>query len=152
MSARRFEVAARWTDAETGVQLRCKFDGIVGRIIVELKTTRNADPNSLQMEREFYRLGYHRKAALYIDAYTAVMGHPPDMFVFVFVENTKFPRVSVRKVDPNSVEVATGRREYRQAIREIMDRDKDDNWLEDWELEETWFSLERALPEWEMVG
>lgn len=68
-----------WPNADTG-------------LIIDLKSTRNAEPSAFA--RDAIRLGYHRKAAWYIDAVKQVYGKPA-CFVMIAVESEPPHGVSV---------------------------------------------------------
>jgi PDDEXK-like domain of unknown function (DUF3799) len=79
------EVTALWTDADTGVDCRARFDWLrEDGLIVDLKTTRCAKPEAF--ERLAIEHRYHVQAAFYMEAYRRVTGNEPVGFAFVAVE------------------------------------------------------------------
>jgi hypothetical protein len=83
------ELSALWQDSETAMACKCRFDKLatVGAkpVIVELKTTKDAGPNSFG--KDLYSYGYAAQAAYYVDAHKIITGTDA-MHVFVAVENS----------------------------------------------------------------
>lgn len=130
------EVAMVWTDEETGRPMRAKLDRwLPDRLLTpELKTTDHA-LNMRQQQALWWRLGYHRKAAIYLDGLLAITGKTHAMpFVFVTVHPTR-PRVWVRWAQIDDPAVMIGRREYRQALVDIAACEASGEWREPFELE-----------------
>ena len=85
-----FERVIQWTDEETG--LRCKgiidrcADDVDGkRVLVDLKTTADANPHKFAATAA--RLGYHGQFAYYFDGMDA-SGEPVDRVVMIVVETS----------------------------------------------------------------
>lgn len=108
-----------WTDAETGVHCRARFDWlrnvVEGRrlIIPDYKTSRSAHPDKFARSAADY--GYHQQAAHYIDGAKALGLDPDPVFVFVVQEKTAPYVVSVIELDEHAVEM--GRDLNRVALR-----------------------------------
>jgi exodeoxyribonuclease VIII len=66
------EQAFFWKDAETGLMCRCKADWIIGSIVLDYKSTRDARLH--QFRRQVGGLRYHMRAAFYLDGIEAVIG------------------------------------------------------------------------------
>ena len=140
------EVAMLWTDEETRRPMRAKLDRWlpVLQLAPELKTTEHT-LSMRQQQALWWRFGYHRKAAIYLDGLLAITGKTHAMpFVFVTVHATH-PRVWVRWAQIDDPAVMIGRREYRQALRDIAACEASGEWREPFELE-TGRPLE--LPAW----
>lgn len=73
-----------WTDAETGIECKARFD-VVGPWLVDLKTTRDASPKGFQ--RAIATYGYHIQAAHYM-AGAIANGMEPRGFLFACVETS----------------------------------------------------------------
>ena len=121
----RTEQSLFWTDAQTGIELRCRpdywrDDGIV----VDVKTT--ADCSSYQFGKSALDFGYDRQAAIYWDGIEAVTGKAPTAFVFIAIEHTKTSGETY--VQCHNVEAETlmrGRERYRKALADLkMCREK----------------------------
>jgi len=82
---RDVEASIFWTDPETGVECRCRPDGILNNgVIVDVKTTKDAQPD--EFLRSIVKYRYHVQAAYYGDGYQAVFGKAPKGFAFIAVE------------------------------------------------------------------
>jgi hypothetical protein len=125
-----------WVDEETGRPMRAKLDRwLPDRLLApELKTTDHA-LSMRQQQALWWRLGYHRKAAVYLDGLLATTGKTHTLpFVFVTV-HPKRPRVWVRWAQIDDPAVMIGRREYRQALHDIASCEASGEWREPFELE-----------------
>ena len=67
------------------------------RVIVDLKTTRNAEPDAFL--RDAVRYGYHTSAAWYMRAVAAVTGEPVDAWLWLVVEKEPPYAVQVYQAD-----------------------------------------------------
>ncbi len=82
------EVSGYWTDAETGLSMRCRPDILdtTRRYIGSIKTGGFVAPGP-RLTRHHIGLGTLRQMAIEWDAYTAIEGHPPKIYVFIHVAN-----------------------------------------------------------------
>ncbi|MEV8149918.1 PD-(D/E)XK nuclease-like domain-containing protein [Arthrobacter sp. NPDC080073] len=87
---------------EDGQFLKCRPDAWHPTILVDLKTTRNADPNEFGKTAADY--GYHQSAAHYIDGVKAATGEELP-FPFVLVEKTEPYLVSVVSLDAEAINI-----------------------------------------------
>ena len=134
----RNEVSIWWTDAATGVRLRCRLDRLVWLDGVphmpDLKTTEDASDRAV--ERTTARFAYHMKCAMYLDAVEAAFGKRGVM-PLVFVETSADPRVNVKWTTtsdrPCDKPTEIGRAAYRRIIREIQACKADGDYREPWE-------------------
>jgi len=80
------EVSMVWIDKKTGIPMKGRIDLWVpdGGIIIDLKTTRNA--NVMQFGNDSYRYGYHFQMALYYDGVTQATGQELSNPVLVAIE------------------------------------------------------------------
>lgn len=131
--AGRAELSAYWTDPATGLLLRCRPDLWVGDVVVDVKTTDDARPDSFARSIEKFR--YHVQAPFYLDGIRQAIEQAPDTlpdglqvprhFVFATIEK-KAPYLTAAYVlDAESVEI--GRAEYRAdliALADALDRDE----------------------------
>lgn len=111
------EATCIFTEPETSTRMRARFDrfNMLRPAIVELKTARSLIPDIVRTE--WYRLGYHRKAAIHIDAARALIKqNVPFFYVFVESSDDPEPDVAVYRLDTDSPAVAIGRDEYTQAL------------------------------------
>lgn len=101
------EQSAFWTDPETGIDCRARFDWLPaldnrGRLIVpDYKTARAADLDSIGRSLDDY--GYARQAAWYLDAVKALGLAEAAAFVFVVQEKTAPYLVTVTDIDATSL-------------------------------------------------
>jgi len=72
------EVTLIWPDPVTGISCKARPDYLPahGRWMVDLKTAASANPRSWRDQA--YRLGYHARAAWYLDGAEAVLGQMPE--------------------------------------------------------------------------
>lgn len=107
-----------------GVQAKCRMDFLIdGGLIVDLKTTESADPQSFGKSCATFR--YHVQAAFYMDLYRHVTGEKAQGFYFVSVEKSSPYAVAVYELDADSI--ALGREAYYQNLetyKECMDSGK----------------------------
>ena len=97
------EVTLIWSDPETGIPCKARPDYLPahGRWLVDLKTALSANPRSWRDQA--YRLGYHARAAWYLDGTEAVLGQAPDEYWFVIVEKEPPYLVSVTSFDEEAL-------------------------------------------------
>jgi hypothetical protein len=107
------EVTLIWHDGETGIPCKARPDYLPGheRWLVDLKTALSANPRSWRDQA--YRLGYHARAAWYLDGAEAVLGQAPEEYWFVIVEKEPPYLVSVLSFDNDAL--AWGRIANRKA-------------------------------------
>src|SRR5438105_2813830 len=107
------EVTLIWHDSETGIPCKARPDYLPahGRWLVDLKTAASANPRSWRDQA--YRLGYHARAAWYLDGAAAVLGQMPEEYWFVIVEKEPPYLVSVVSFDADAL--AWGRIANRKA-------------------------------------
>jgi hypothetical protein len=98
------EVTLLWRDPDTGVPCKARPDYLPahGRWLVDLKTAASANPRSWRDQA--YRLGYHARAAWYLDGAAAVFGEAPEEYWFVVVEKEPPYLVSVIAFDAEALE------------------------------------------------
>jgi hypothetical protein len=118
------ETSIFWIDPETGIECRCRPDGILRNgVILDVKTTRGATPDSFAKSIAQYR--YHVQAAFYGDGYEAAYGAPPTGFMFLAVE-TEAPHLTACYF-ASAAMIARGRADYKANLatyRECLDTDE----------------------------
>ena len=107
------ELTLLWPDPDTGIPCKARPDYLPahGRWLVDLKTAASANPRSWRDQA--YRLGYHARAAWYLDGAAAVLGQAPEEYWFVIVEKEPPYLVSVVSFDHDAL--AWGRIANRKA-------------------------------------
>ena len=103
---------------EDGLTLKCRPDAWKPGLLVDLKTTVNADPN--EFGKTAYNFGYHQSAAHYIDGVKAATGEELP-FHFVLVEKTEPYLVSVVELDWEAIDLGRAlndraKRIYRECV------------------------------------
>jgi len=103
---------------EDGLTLKCRPDAWKPGMLVDLKTTRSADPNDFG--KTAHEFGYHQSAAHYIDGVKAATGEELP-FHFVLVEKTAPYFVSVVELDIEAVNIGRqlndrAKRIYRECV------------------------------------
>lgn len=115
--AKPTEQAIFWTDGDTGLQLKARFDKPTELgIIADLKTTDDVSPGGFA--RTAARFGYHRQAAHYCHGYKTVYGQPAEM-LFVCVSKEPPHDVAVYQLDEAAIEL--GRAQIREAIDTVAE-------------------------------
>lgn len=117
------ETSIFWTDEITDVECRCRPDGILTNdLIIDVKTTRGADPESFAKSIAQYR--YHVQAAYYMDGFESATGRKPRGFMFIAVETE--PPYLVACYVASEAMILRGRDAYQrdlQTYRECIDTD-----------------------------
>lgn len=108
----RPEVSAYAVDPETGVWLRGRFDLAVDGSLWDFKTAQIAERSAF--ERNAWKYGYHRQAAMYSWLHELVTGETPPPMRFIVSEKTPPYLVAVFEPDPGLLELA--RLQIRAAI------------------------------------
>lgn len=109
---------------EDGLMLKCRPDSwFAGERLVDLKTTRDANPN--EFGKTAHEYGYHQSAAHYIDGVKAATGEELP-FHFVLVEKTAPYLVSVVELDVEAVNI--GRMLNDRAKRIYRECTESGNW------------------------
>jgi hypothetical protein len=129
------EMSGLWTDDETGLPCKLRFDRVLRErlTVVELKSSRSADPDTVV--RTAVSLGYHRRAAWYVNGHHQIYGTMPNAMLFVTVA-TEIPpsiledRVNVWMLDPNLEEL--GNRDIRSALDGIAAARASGIWRAEW--------------------
>jgi hypothetical protein len=90
-----------------------KFSPVIaGGVIVDVKTTRDASPR--EFERSIFAYGYHRQAALYLDAAQAA-GIDAEHFVIIAVEKESPWAVGVYRLTDGAIEA--GREQVMKLLK-----------------------------------
>jgi hypothetical protein len=120
------EVTLIWSDSETGIPCKARPDYLPahGRWIVDLKTAASANPRGWCDQA--YRLGYHARAAWYLDGAANVLEQAPEEYWFVIVE--KEPPYLVSVVSFDSDALAWGRIANRKACERFAVSAAADDW------------------------
>lgn len=117
-------------EGEDPIRLKCKPDCVIPSegLIVDLKTTSDPSPDAWKWSAEDY--GYHRQAAIYLQAMEARYGKP---FRFLFgVVRSKPPyEVGVYELCEDSI--SRGWSEVTNLIAEYKQRSATGDWLSDWQ-------------------
>jgi hypothetical protein len=103
---------------EDGLALKCRPDAWHPGLLVDLKTTRDANPN--EFGKTAHEFGYHQSAAHYIDGVKAATGEELP-FHFVLVEKTAPYLVSVVELDIEAINIGRqlndrAKRIYRECV------------------------------------
>jgi hypothetical protein len=126
------EVSAFWTDPETGIELKCRFDTLAGSRIADLKSTTTARPTSFT--REAAKYGYYVSAAQY-NAAASALGLVAPEFYLVAVEKRAPYFISVNGINEYDLQLAELLR--RKAIRTFAECAERNQWP-DYTAEVAW--------------
>lgn len=114
-----------WTDADTGIECRCRPDYLhPSGIIVDLKTT--TDAGAAEFARSVAKYRYHVQDAFYSEGYFQAFGQWPRGFVFIAVEKTAPYAVAVYSLDEEAK--AYGRELYRRDLETLSDAHQNETW------------------------
>lgn len=117
-------------EGEDPIRLKCKPDCVIPSegLIIDLKTTSDPHPDAWKWSAEDY--GYHRQAAIYLQAMEARYGKP---FRFLFgVVRSKAPyEVGIYELDESSI--SRGWSEVTDLIAEFKQRSATGDWQSDWQ-------------------
>lgn len=124
------EYSVFWTDSETGLRLKCRFDWFSATVL-DLKTTASADPRDYS--RQVFRLGYHRKWAHYKAGLNALRGEQSP-FVHIAAETSGFYRVGCFEIDDRDKHgFALGVAQRRRTLHDLAECYETGDWREPWE-------------------
>ena len=101
-----------WTDPETGIRMKCRPDYLIEKVVVDLKTARDASYDAFLKNVIAYR--YFVQNPLYTDGINQVSGYDVEKFVFVVVEKTPPHPVAIYQLDDVAIE--HGRMVYREDL------------------------------------
>ena len=117
-------------EGQEPIRLKCKPDCVIPSegLIIDLKTTSDPHPDSWKWSAEDF--GYHRQAAIYLEAMRSLYGR---QFQFLFgVVRSKPPyEVGVYELDQGSLN--RGWEEVTGLIDEYQQRKATGDWLSDWQ-------------------
>lgn len=115
-----------WTDAATGVELKCRLDVLPddGRLVPDLKTARNARPDKFARDEADY--GYAIQRAQQIEAVRSLGLYDAPESVLVAVETDAPHLVSLVGLSDSDILLARGLRE--KAIRLYAECAAADHW------------------------
>ena len=118
-------------DGEDPIRIKCKPDCVIPSegLIIDLKTTSDPHPDAWKWSAEEY--GYHRQAAIYLQAMGAYYGRP-FRFLFGVVRSRAPYEVGVYELDEPSIE--RGWSQVEDLIAEYAQRKREDNWRSDWQV------------------
>lgn len=117
----RAEVSVFWE--EGGQMFKCRPDAWKNGVVVDLKTTVDANPD--EFRRTAYKYGYFMSAAHYIDGIKAVTGETV-RFAFVNVEKT--PPYLVSFTELTDADLDRGRFQLDRAKRLYSECSNNNNW------------------------
>ena len=104
-----------WTDEITQTEMKGKLDGYYSGVIIDVKTTQDAQPD--KFGQSAYNYDYHRQAAVYIDGCKA-LGIPAKEFYFIAIEKEKPYGISVMKASKEFIQ--KGREQYEQILQDYL--------------------------------
>lgn len=122
----RTELSLVWVDADTGVTCKSRLDkhlDIDDGTIIDLKST--SDASEREFSRAIYVYGYHRQAAMYLDAAEA-LGLSVRHYAIIAVEKTRPYAVAPYRVTEGSI--AAGRDELRRLMKRYAECVERDEW------------------------
>lgn len=118
-----------WEDAVTGLALKGRADKMFTKVpvIADLKTASKWMPDWKEWVRDAKDHGYHRQAALYIDAYEAIFGVRP-RFIDIVVHSEEPYEVALCEFGDSELEL--GLLDARRAMRKVLDCMESGRWFD----------------------
>ena len=118
-------------EGQEPIRIKCKPDCVIPSegLIIDLKTTSDPHPDVWKWSAEDY--GYHRQAAIYLQAMEAYYGRP-FRFLFGVVRSRAPYEVGVYELDDDSI--SRGWAQVEDLIAEYAKRKREDNWRSDWQV------------------
>lgn len=140
-SQKQVQAIVEWHDAGTGIVVPFKVlidllpapESKFGRMIVDYKTTSDAEPDHWQ--KHVASQGYAYQAAVYLDALNAALGTDYSLFANIVQESSAPYEVARRSLSLEYIE--NGRRDYRRHLALYCRSLRDKVWpgYDDWDLE-----------------
>ena len=120
------EISVFATCPKTGVNLRCRFDGlsIKNNYAIDLKTTRDSSPD--EFSKAIYNYRYHVQDAFYRYVYFLATGIELDFFEFIAVESDIPHPTMLYKLDDISRNI--GKAEYERNLNTTAECIKNNHW------------------------
>lgn len=117
-----------WTDAITGIKMRCRPDRYRDDgLLIDVKTTASVDHNSFR--RSIWEFGYDRQSAIYTDGIEAMTSRKPNGFAFIAIEGKEAPEIFVQVFVMTEADIEIGRRRTRRAL-DLMKKYQDEYGLD----------------------
>lgn len=122
-----FEQSIYWTDKETGLQFKTRPDIWSSKMVVDLKTTNNA--NLYSFSRSALEYGYYLQAGMAFEACKA-LGKPFEMFVILACEKEEphVPAVYIMKDDALKFGIEQFNT-YKRKLKDCLDSNKWEGYL-----------------------
>ena len=114
-----------FNDPETGVLLKSRPDFFNHFLVLDLKTTVSAKPS--EFEKSIFNYGYHRQAALALDALHSLTGCQYDSFVILAVEKEAPYLTATYVLEKAALDL--GRKQNREAIRLYKQCVDENKWM-----------------------
>lgn len=118
------EQSVYWIDPDTKALLKSRPDFYNHFMVLDIKTTISAKP--ADFEKAIFNYGYHRQAAMALDALTQLTGWEYKNFVILAVEKKPPYLTALYLLDKNAIE--QGRREYKRAARTYQECKQTNIW------------------------
>jgi hypothetical protein len=123
------EYSVIWHDADTGLDLRCRFDRIVwmpdGKcLLADIKTTRQSES---EFGRDIVKYGYMHQAAFYWKGAQAI-GQMPDEWRFVCVQNCEPYDAWVWSITADDSRLVQAMADNQATLRELARRLETNDW------------------------
>jgi PDDEXK-like domain of unknown function (DUF3799) len=113
-----------FNEPETGVLMKSRPDFFNHFMVLDLKTTVSAKQSDF--EKSIFAYGYHRQAAMALDALTSLTGCQYDSFVILAVEKEAPYLTALYVLDQAAIEL--GRKQYKEAARIYKQCQADNEW------------------------
>lgn len=122
-----YEQSIFWTDKETGLQFKTRPDIWSSKMVVDLKTTNNA--NLYSFSRSALEYGYYLQAGMAFEACKSI-GKPFDMFVILACEKDEphVPAVYIMKEEALNFGIEQFNT-YKRRLKECLDSNKWEGYL-----------------------
>ena len=118
------EISLFWNDTESGILLKARPDKLVNDIIIDIKTTNNANPN--EFYKNAYKYGYHRQAYHFMKGFENCYGKKASGFIFIAIEKDPPYAVCVYKASDDFIKI--GGIETKYCIEKYSECEKNNIW------------------------
>lgn len=130
----KVEQTILWRHAETGLCVRARLDRLIEidadtQVILDLKTS--TDPSPRAFGSSVAKFGYHRQAAMYVDAFTATGLLADVHYVLAVVRSAPPYEVAFYQLEARELEL--GRMQYEETMRDLVRRRETNDWRAPWQ-------------------
>lgn len=118
----QFEKSIFWTDKETELQFKCRPDIWSNKMIIDIKTSKDASPGLFI--NSAYKYGYYLQCGMFFEACEAIE-KPIEMFINLVIEKEKPYVPAIYILDEKAIEFGKEQfKIYKNKIKKCLDENK----------------------------